>query len=200
MGKQGFSFIDRKEPPWTDRQRVTVNSGTVNRVQQLEGSPRASPQSERQLLAGRRDCLVSTGDGTPLALAELRKAKAIKFVRIRICSFVCMSSTRRDGDERARGNRHPIGKCKWSQRETAHSHWDGRVAHVSSRYLACWVRNSTNGSLDRQVAGSPSRNCLSYASCPFQLSSSLLLLSQPRPLGGEVRYIEGYPEDDTMFV
>jgi hypothetical protein len=159
-----------------------------------------SPQSERQLLAGRRDCLVSRGDGTPFALAELRKTKAIKFVRIRKCSFVCMSSTRRDGDERACGNGHAIGKCEWSQREAAQSHWNRRVGHISNLYLACRVRNSTNGSLDHQVAGTPSRNCLSYASCPFRLSSSLLLLSQPPPLGGEVRYIEGYREDDTMFV
>ena len=48
----------------------------------------------------------------PLALAELRKAKSIEFVRILIISFIVMSGFRREGNEGACGNSHAIGKCE----------------------------------------------------------------------------------------
>jgi hypothetical protein len=34
-----------------------------------------------------------------------------------------MSGTRRDGDDRARGNRYTVGKCERAQRETVHGDW-----------------------------------------------------------------------------
>jgi hypothetical protein len=97
-----------------------------------QGSPRVPTQSKRQILTGRRACLVSTCDGIPIALAELRKAKAVEFIGVWEGSFVSMSGTGRDGDERACGNSHAIGKCEWLQRETVRRHWGGRGAHISS--------------------------------------------------------------------
>ena len=63
----------------------------------------------------------------PFASAELRKAKSVKFIGVGIDSFVCVSGTGGDGDERACGNSHAIGKCERTQCKTAHSHWRDEV-------------------------------------------------------------------------
>ena len=60
----------------------------------------------------------------PLDFAKLRKTKSVEFIGVRIVPFVCMSGARRDGDDRARGNRHAVGKCKRAQRETGHGDWE----------------------------------------------------------------------------
>jgi hypothetical protein len=57
----------------------------------------------------------------PFALTELRKAKAVEFVRVWIDPFISMSGTDRERDECACGNGDAIGKCERAQRETGHS-------------------------------------------------------------------------------
>src|SRR6266576_1279025 len=44
-----------------------------------------------------------------------------------------MSRNRRDGDGRARGNRHTVGKCERAQRETAHGDWEETESGSVSR-------------------------------------------------------------------
>jgi hypothetical protein len=44
-----------------------------------------------------------------------------------------MSGARRDGDDRARGNRHAVGKCKRAQRETGHGDWEEAESGSVSR-------------------------------------------------------------------
>ena len=81
---------------------------------------------------GRRgDCLISACCGIPFTLAKFRKAKSVEFIRIGIVSLICMSSTGREGDKCARGNRHTVGKRERAQRKAAHGHWKD-VAHTSA--------------------------------------------------------------------
>jgi hypothetical protein len=54
----------------------------------------------------------------PFALAELRKAKSVKFIGVWVDSFVRMNGTCRDGYKCACGNCHAIGKCERAQRQT----------------------------------------------------------------------------------
>jgi hypothetical protein len=44
-----------------------------------------------------------------------------------------VSGTRRDGDGRACGNRHTVGKCERAQRETAHGNWEEAERGSASR-------------------------------------------------------------------
>ena len=98
-------------------------------------SPCVSTQSESQVFARCRDHLVSTCHITcriaPFTLAELRKAKAVKFVGIRVYAFIFMDSTGWDGDKCTCGNSHTVGKCERAQHETVHDHW-GKVARISA--------------------------------------------------------------------
>ena len=59
-----------------------------------------------------------------LNFAKLRKTKSIEFIGVGIVPFICMSGTPGDGDDRARGNRHAVGKCERTQRETGHGDWE----------------------------------------------------------------------------
>ena len=59
-----------------------------------------------------------------LNFAKLRKTKSIEFIGVGIAPFICMSGTPGDGDDRARGNRHAVGKCERTQRETGHGDWE----------------------------------------------------------------------------
>jgi hypothetical protein len=95
-----------------------------------EYSPSVSPQSKRQMFARRGDRLMSACHSIPFALAELSKAKSIKFIGVWIDSLICMSGTGRDGNECACGNRHTIGKCERAQCKAAQGHWEN-VAHTS---------------------------------------------------------------------
>jgi hypothetical protein len=54
----------------------------------------------------------------PLTLAKLRKAKSVEFIRVWKDSFFPMSGPGRDGDKRACGNSHTVGKCERAHRET----------------------------------------------------------------------------------
>ena len=49
----------------------------------------------------------------PLFLAELCKAKSVKFVRILMDRFVRLSGISWDGDECAWRNSNSIGECEW---------------------------------------------------------------------------------------
>jgi hypothetical protein len=44
-----------------------------------------------------------------------------------------MSRIRRDGDDRARGNRHTVGKRERAQRETARGDWEEAESGSASR-------------------------------------------------------------------
>ena len=157
------------------------------------------PEAKGQLFARCRNSSVSTYRVVTPALAQLRKTKAVKFLRVQKVSFVLVSSTRWNGDKCACGNSHAIGKRERAQRETVHDHWR-KGEHIHQEFiLRVPVRgNATNGGLNRQPAGSPARNCLSCASCQLLLSSTLLLPPQPQPLGGGVQYIQDWKGDDTI--
>jgi len=66
---------------------------------------------------------MSAGRFAPFFLAELRKAKSVKFVRILIDPFVLLGSSAWDGDERAWGNSNSIGKYERLQHEPSHDNW-----------------------------------------------------------------------------
>ena len=85
--------------------------------------------------------MVSTCRITPFALAELRKAKTVKFIGVRIDSFISMGGTGRNGDECACGNSHTVGKCERAQRETGHDHW-GKVHAYQQFVLALLGKES----------------------------------------------------------
>lgn len=70
-----------------------------------------------------------------LSFAKLLKAKSVKIIGIWVDSFICMNGTRRDGDDRARGNRHTVGKCERAQHETVHGNWGGEEEWISISYL-----------------------------------------------------------------
>ena len=78
------------------------------------------------MFVGRRDrvifvclCIMS------LDFAKVRKTKSVEFLGVWIDPFIRMSSgARRDRDGRARGKRHTVGKCKWTQHETVHRYWE----------------------------------------------------------------------------
>ena len=72
---------------------------------------------------------MSTARYIPFTLAELCKAKSIKFVRIFKDPFICMSSPEWEGDESACGDSDTIGKCERTQHETGHDSW-GKDGHV----------------------------------------------------------------------
>jgi uncharacterized metal-binding protein len=101
--------------------------------QQAEHLPFMSSQPKGQIFAGRGDRLIFACRGMSLNVAKLRKTKSVEFIGVRIDSFICMSGTRRDGDDRARGNRHPVRECERAQRETAHGHWEEAESGSVSR-------------------------------------------------------------------
>jgi hypothetical protein len=76
------------------------------------------------MLAGRGHRLMPAYHSIPLTLAELRKAKSVKFIGIWIDSFVCMNGTGREGHKCACGNSHTIGKCERAQRQTVKRNYD----------------------------------------------------------------------------
>jgi hypothetical protein len=122
MGKQRLDLIDRKESSRADFKQQCVRSRITSLLQ--ECLPCVSPQSKSQMLTGRRHSLVSTCHIITFTLAELRKAKSVKFIRVWIGFFISMGGTGRNGDECACGDSHTIGKCKWLQGETGHGNWE----------------------------------------------------------------------------
>ena len=88
--------------------------------------PCVSPQSKRQIFAGRGDRLMLARHGFSFTLAKPRKAKSVEFIGVWIDSFVCMSSTGRNGDKCAWGNGHAIGKCERAPYKTGYRHWKDR--------------------------------------------------------------------------
>lgn len=68
-----------------------------------------------------------------LDFAKLRKTKSVEFIGVRIVTFICMSGTRRDGDDRARGNSHAVGKCERAHHETGHGDWEEAESGSVSR-------------------------------------------------------------------
>jgi hypothetical protein len=81
-----------------------------------------SPKSKGKMFAGSGDRLISACHGIS-SLAELRKAKSVKFIGVRIDSFIRLNGICRDGNKRPCRNSHAIGKC-----ERAHG-------KTTSRYL-----------------------------------------------------------------
>ena len=138
-----------------------------------EYSPRVSSQSPRQVCGGSRDQSVSICDGIPLTLAELRKAKSVKLVRILIECFVCMSGFGREGNEGACRNGYAIGKRKWAQRETSRGNWQnvGRTASA--------VRNLMLGKVDNELMLCPSIRRVSRTKLSILCIFSIPVFVQP---------------------
>ena len=155
MGEDRFDFIDRKESSGADTKMVM--SRITNRSQGY--LPCVSPQSKRQMLARCRDRLMSTCRSIPFALTELRKAEPIKFIGVWIGSLICMSSTGRDGNECACGNRHTIGKCKRAHCKAAQGHWEN-VAHISA-FRSWMLKKESNEQMPRPSSRWDSRRKLS---------------------------------------
>lgn len=84
------------------------------------------------MFAGSGHGLISVRHRILFTLVELRKAKAVEFIGVRVDSFICVNGTGRDGNKCARRNSHAIGKCKWAQRETGHGHWKTEGIHQHS--------------------------------------------------------------------
>jgi len=95
---------------------------------------------------------MSAGRSAPFFLAELCKAKPVKFVRILIDSFVRLSGTSWEGDERAWGNSNSIGKCERLQHEPGHDNWRKVWSEHQQFVIGTLGRNPTNGFLRRQSA------------------------------------------------
>ena len=74
--------------------------------------------------------MISVRHGILFTLSELRKAESVKFIGVRIDSFVCVNGAGRDGDKCARRNSHAIGKRERTQCKTANGHW--KEAHTSA--------------------------------------------------------------------
>ena len=85
------------------------------------------------MFAGRRDRLIFACSGVLLNFAKLLKAKSVEFIRVCVDSFICMSGAGRDGDNRARGNRHAVGKCERAQRKTVGWNWEEAESRSVSR-------------------------------------------------------------------
>ena len=72
---------------------------------------------------------MSTARYIPFTLAELCKAKSIKFVGIFKVPLIRMSGPEWDGDESAWRDGDTIGKCERTQHETGHDSW-GKDGHI----------------------------------------------------------------------
>ena len=79
----------------------------------------------------------------PFTLAELRKAKPVKVVGVRIDLFVSMGGTGWYGDKCACGNSHAIGKCEWAQSETAHDNC-GKVGRAHQWFVLGLLGKESN--------------------------------------------------------
>ena len=85
------------------------------------------------MFVGHGDGLISACRCIPLTLAKLRKARSVKFIRVRVNSFISMSGIGRDRDERSRGNSHTIGKCERALCATIHGDWEEAESESISR-------------------------------------------------------------------
>jgi hypothetical protein len=95
---------------------VTVRLRIINHL--LERLPGVSPESKNQIFAGRGRRLMLACHAIAFSLAELRKAKSVKFIGICIDFFICLGGTGREGDKCACGNSYTIGKRERAQRQT----------------------------------------------------------------------------------
>jgi hypothetical protein len=116
---------------------------------------------------------MSTCDGIPFTLAELRKAKSAKFVRMLIEYFVLMSGSGREGNEGAFRNSHAIGKRKRAQRETSRGNWQnvGRAASA--------VRNLMLGKEHNELMLCPSIRRVSRTKLSIMCIFSIPVFVQP---------------------
>lgn len=107
--------------------------GRRGHEQRAEYLPSVSSQPKDQILARREDRLISACRRIFLNFAKLRKTKSVEFIGVQIDPFICMSGTRGDGDDRACGNRHTVGKCERAQHETVHGDWEEAESGSVSR-------------------------------------------------------------------
>ena len=77
-----------------------------------------------------------------LSFSKLLKVKSVELIRVWVEFFFCMNGTGRDGDDRARRNRHTVGNVCLSPRRRL-SHWEviksGRV--LGDCFLTCFSKN-----------------------------------------------------------
>jgi hypothetical protein len=111
----------------------------------------------------------------PFTLAELRKAKPVKFVGLCIDSFVSMGGTGRDGDTCACGNSHAIGNREWVQSETAHDYRE-KVGRANQRFVLGPQRKESN---KRRVTSRPSTRWVSCKKLFILCILSIVAFVQP---------------------
>ena len=85
------------------------------------------------MFAGSGDRLISACHGIS-SLAELRKAKSVEFIGVRIDSFIRLNGICRDGNKRPCRNSHAIGKC-----ERAHGKTTSRYLKNGACTSACRI-------------------------------------------------------------
>src|SRR6267142_377939 len=112
--------------------------------------PCMSSQCKSQVLGRCRNHLMSSCRIIPFTLAELRKAKPVKFVGVPINSFISMSGAGWHGDKCACGNSYAIGQCEWAQSETAHDNC-GKVRRAHQRFVLGPLEKESN---ERRVRAS----------------------------------------------
>jgi len=118
-------------------------------------------------------------------------------LRVRIYFRIHMDSTGRSRYCGARRDGHTIGKCEWAYCATIH-----RLCQWKSRFNdgADMVRIMTNRGREHQSVGSPAKNCRACAIYRSRLSSSLRLLSRPRPLDEGAQYTPDWKGGGTILV
>jgi len=103
------------------------------------------------------DRLMSARHCVPLTLAQLRKAKSVKYIRVWIDALIRLNGARRHGDKCACGNRHTIGKCERVQREAAHGHWGKAENELAYRTWDARKKMSRTGGNTAQPLGLPEK-------------------------------------------
>src|SRR6266850_1494938 len=135
--------------------------------------PCMSSQCKSQVLGRCRNHLMSSCRIIPFTLAELRKAKPVKFVGVPINSFISMSGAGWHGDKCACGNSYAIGKCEWAQSETAHDNC-GKVRRAHQRFVLGPLEKESN---ERRVK--PSTRWLSRKKLSILCILSIAAFVQP---------------------
>ena len=81
--------------------------------------------SKGQMFDGRRDRQVFGRCAVALLFAELREAKSVEYVSVRVCFSISLNSPHRERHERTSGDGHAVGERERTEDEARYPHFMG---------------------------------------------------------------------------
>lgn len=88
--------------------------------------------SKGQMFDGRRDRQVFGRCAVALLFAELREAKSVEYVSVRVYFSISVNSPHRERHERTNGEGHAIGQRKRTEDEARYPHFMGGAGTLMS--------------------------------------------------------------------